>query len=226
MTVLYKIAQKSVYASSSSSYRLHVSEFDMAEIGYMLSETFTINAVRDGNEMKLVMKEYTFNQAIELPQSCWREFASLICGIHQAIESVQNGNTVYYRKSFGEGYYANVSSETGVDLESPDGKIGLGISYWNKIMSYLPELTSAIPDLLPIEHHLDEVELLREQLKTEKDRRRELEQELSLTKQQVFYINNLYFQLFISILIIIIIIIIFFVYFSFRDTQVEIWKIL
>ena len=181
----------------------------MAEIGYMLSETFIINAVRDGDGMKIVMKEFTFNQSIELPQTCWRGFASLLRGIGQAIESNQKGETVHYRKSFGEGYYATVTSGTGVDLVSPNGKIELGMRYWNKIMSYLPELTSAIPDLFEHQVVVDEHELLREQLKKEKELRRKIELELSLTKQQVDYNNNLYFQFLIFIIIKIIIMIIF-----------------
>ena len=48
------------------------------ELGYMLSETFVINAVRDDDEMKLVMKEFTFHGSIELPQKCWRGFAGLL----------------------------------------------------------------------------------------------------------------------------------------------------
>jgi len=166
----------------------------MVEIGFMLSETFMIDAVCDGDEMKLVMKEFTSNESIELPQKCWRGFASLLCGIDQAIKSVQNGDTVHYSKPFGEGYYATVNSYASVVLESPDGKIGLGIRYWNKIMSHLPELTSAIPDLFEIEHQVDELELLREQLKAEKEKRQKLEQELAMTKQQVYFrYNSLYF---------------------------------
>ena len=151
----------------------------------MLFETFIINAVRDGDEMKLVLKEFKFNQSIELPQKCWRGFASLLPGIDQAIVSNQNGETVHYRESFGEGYYATVTPEARVVLESTNGKIEMGIHYWNKIVSHLPELTSAIPDLLKTEVKLDEVDELREKLKIEQLRREEIEQELMLTKQQV-----------------------------------------
>ena len=56
----------------------------------------------------------------------------------------------------------------------------IGQRHWNKILSYLPELTSAIPGLFE-----PELELLRNQLKTERERRQEIELELMLTKQQL-----------------------------------------
>ena len=151
----------------------------------MLSETFVIDAVRDGDEMKLVIKEHTFQESIELPQKCWREFAGLLSQIDRAIEDVQNGEAVHFRASFGDDFYASVNSDANVVLESLDGRIVIGKRYWNKIMCYLPELTSAIPDLFKTEIKLNEVDDLRQTLRIEQQRRQEIEQELMLTKQQV-----------------------------------------
>ena len=156
----------------------------------MLSETFTINAVRDGNEMKIVMKEYTFQESIELPQRCWREFVGLLGQISHAIQDVQNGETNHFRASFGDGFYASVNSNADVVLEAPDGRIVLGIRNWRQIMYHLPELMSAIPDLFKIEPQVNEVDELREKLRTEQMRREEIEQELLLTKQQVFIFSK------------------------------------
>ena len=106
------------------------------ELGYMLSETFVINAVRDGDEMKLVMKEFSFQESIELPQKCWRGFAGLLNQIDRAIEDVQNGELIHFRASFSNGFHASVNSDANVVLESPDGRIVIGKRYWNKIMCH------------------------------------------------------------------------------------------
>ena len=52
----------------------------------------------------------------------------------------------------------------------------------------MPELTSAIPDLFKTKPQVNEVDELREKLRIEQQRREEIEQELMLTKQQVFII--------------------------------------
>jgi len=139
----------------------------------MLSETFIINSVRDGDRMKIVLKE--FNQSFVIPQSCWREFVSLLPEINLAIEDAK-----FFQKSFGDGFYVGVNCNCNVLLESSTEKIVIGQRHWNKILSYLPELTSAIPSLFE-----PELDLLRNQLKTEQERRQEIELELMLTKQQL-----------------------------------------
>ena len=124
----------------------------------MLSETFIINAKRDGDEMKIVMKEFTFQESIEIPQKHWRKFAALCANISRAAKDVFEGKTVNFRESFGESSYAIVSSDShsagNVVLcnEATGERIGLGPRYWNQILHHLPELTSAVPDLFEIQN--------------------------------------------------------------------------
>ena len=53
--------------------------------------------------------------SIEIKQKYWREF---VHGIEQAIEKVKNGETVHYRKQFGDNFYITVTAEASVVLES------------------------------------------------------------------------------------------------------------
>jgi hypothetical protein len=159
------------------------------EISYILSDV----------EKKLVLKD--FNDSIELPQKYWREFASLLSRISQSIEDDKN-----FRKPFGDGFYASVNSNGSVVLESSDRKVVIAQRYWMKIQYYLPVIFK----------HEQEVELLCKQLKSEQQRRQELEQELLLTKQQVilFYLLlylsiYLFIYLFIYLLFLLLLLILF-----------------
>jgi len=95
------------------------------EIGFLLSETFIVNAERDGDEMKLVMKEFTRKESIEIKQRYWREFAASLRGIDQAIEKVKNGETVHFCKPFVNNFYVTVTSAASVVLVSSDEKFRL-----------------------------------------------------------------------------------------------------
>jgi len=161
------------------------------ELGFMLSETFIINAKRDGDEMKIAMKEFTFKESIDIPQKHWRKFATLCANISRAAEDAREGKAVNFRESFGESCYAIVSSDSrssdNVVLcnEATGERIELAPRYWNKILCHLPDLTSAVPDLFEIQKQEEDVELIRDQLKSERKRRLEVEQELTLTKRLV-----------------------------------------
>ena len=157
----------------------------------MLSETFIINAKRDGDEMKIVMKEITFKESIDIPQKQWHKFSALCSDISRAVEDAREGKVVTFRESFGESSYAIVSSDghccDNVVLcnEATGERIELAPRYWNRILYHLPDLTSAVPDLFEIQKQGEDVKSIREQLKSERKRRIEIEQELTLTKRLV-----------------------------------------
>ena len=60
--------------------------------------------------------------SIEIKQVYWREF---VREIDLAIEKVKNGETVHYRKQFGDNFYITVTAEASVVLESSVDEIEL-----------------------------------------------------------------------------------------------------
>jgi len=157
----------------------------------MLSETFIIDAKRDGDEMKIVMKEFTFKESIDIPQNRWRKFAALCSDISRAAEDAREGKTVNFRESFGESSYAIVTSDSRCSgnivlcNEATGERIEIAPRYWNKILCHLPDLTSGVPDLFETQKQEEKVESIRDQLNSERKRRLEIEQELTLTKRLV-----------------------------------------
>jgi len=159
----------------------------------MLSETFIVNSVRFGEEMKLVLKELTSRESIEIPQKHWSELAALCPGICLAVDQVRGGDYVNFHKSFGDNFYVKVASVNSASVvlyrEASEERVMIGFRYWYQLLYHLPELMSAIPHLFEaqrdfsIDNH-NQVQLLRNQLDSETRRREEIERTLELTKQQ------------------------------------------
>jgi hypothetical protein len=165
----------------------------MMEIGFMLSETFIVNSIRFDDEMRLVLKEFTSRESIEIPQKHWSELVALCPDICLAVNQIRGGECVNFHKSFGDNFYAKVTSVNSASVilyrEASEERIRIGFRYWDQLLNHLPELMSAIPHLFETQQDFsvdepNEVQLLRNQLDSETRRREEIEHELELQRRK------------------------------------------